>query len=319
MPSSPLAFYLLLRACWPPSRTHSGCGGTRRAWRGCSDPVRRWPCRWCRPRLRCRAGVAAARRRSHRRRRCAGRGCRRTRCSLRVRVVRPEQRGQVGRHLLIAHVPVRRVADQLVEVGDQLRHLRACVATELRRRRKLGQLAQRVARRDEMTMRFVRITRCWPAADCPAADGCCPAADGCCACCRLGSLPTVPAAVDSAAAAAGRLRRRCRLRRRRRLPAGRRGCRLDGEAVVDEVIDGSACAAVGALVARLVDASVFGVDGVPAIPAAYAVMCVRTSISLARVASSIVAPTLSSARRWCPSRPESRWTTSKRCRFRRSR
>src|SRR4029453_12740147 len=33
--------------------------------------------------------------------------------------------------------------------------------------------------------------------------------------------------------------------------------------------------------------SVFGVDGAPAIPAAYAVMCVRTSISFARVASSI--------------------------------
>lgn len=37
------------------------------------------------------------------------------------------------------------------------------------------------------------------------------------------------------------------------------------------------------------DASFFGVDGAPAIPAAYAVMCVRTSINLARVASSTVA------------------------------
>jgi len=64
---------------------------------------------------------------------------------------------------------------------------------------------------------------------------------------------------------------------------------VDGEAADDEVIEGSACAALGALVAELVDASLFGVDGAPAIPAAYAVMCVRTSINLARVASSTVA------------------------------
>jgi hypothetical protein len=51
----------------------------------------------------------------------------------------------------------------------------------------------------------------------------------------------------------------------------------------DEVIE----AVDEADVAALADASVFGVE-VPAIPAAYAVMCVRTSISLARVASSIV-------------------------------
>jgi hypothetical protein len=49
------------------------------------------------------------------------------------------------------------------------------------------------------------------------------------------------------------------------------------------------CAAVAAVVSELAVVSVFGVDGAPAMPAAYPVMCVRTSISFARVASSIVA------------------------------
>lgn len=62
------------------------------------------------------------------------------------------------------------------------------------------------------------------------------------------------------------------------------GCEDAGELAV---IDGSACAAVAALGDALDAASVFGVDEDPAIPAAYAVMCVRTSINFARVASSI--------------------------------
>jgi hypothetical protein len=65
------------------------------------------------------------------------------------------------------------------------------------------------------------------------------------------------------------------------------GCEDAGEVAV---MDGSACAAVAALGAALDDAaSVFGVEEDPAMPAAYAVMCVRTSINFARVASSIVA------------------------------
>ncbi len=131
---------------------------------------------------------------------------------------------------------------------------------------------------------------CWPAADCPAADGCCPAADGCCdvlpvafaaegsGCCGFWAAAAVGCAEDVGCDDVGV------------------GCdpadgdaALDCEAADDGVIDGSACAAVGALVAELVDASVFGVDGAPAMPAASAVLCVRTSINLARVASSTVA------------------------------
>jgi hypothetical protein len=50
-------------------------------------------------------------------------------------------------------MPVRRVANQLIEVADQLRHLRTGVAAELCRRWKLRHLAERVARRHKMTMR----------------------------------------------------------------------------------------------------------------------------------------------------------------------
>jgi hypothetical protein len=69
------------------------------------------------------------------------------------------------------------------------------------------------------------------------------------------------------------------------------GDAADGEAADGEAADGDAADSVAPAAAAgdaaVLVASVFGVEGVPAIPAAYAVMCVRTSISLARVASSI--------------------------------
>lgn len=76
-----------------------------------------------------------------------------------VGVLRAEQRRQVGRYFLITDVPIGRVADQLVEVANQLRHLCARFATELPCGRKLCQLTQCVPRRDEMTMCFVGIHR----------------------------------------------------------------------------------------------------------------------------------------------------------------
>ena len=88
---------------------------------------------------------------------CCGRGGRRATLRFGVSVLRAEQGRQVGGDLLIARVPIWRVANQLIEVANELRHLGAGFTTELRRGWKLRQLTQRVSCCDEMTMRFVGV------------------------------------------------------------------------------------------------------------------------------------------------------------------
>ena len=81
-------------------------------------------------------------------------GCGRLR---RFRRFGTEQRYDIRLHLVIGAAPVFGGGDQLVEVRNELRELRAGIALHLGGTGKLRQLAERVARSGEVTLGTFRI------------------------------------------------------------------------------------------------------------------------------------------------------------------
>ena len=128
-------------------RGGSGAGrgaGLRSCGRRTARACRTWR-RRCR--TRCRGGGCARRTRvgcCGCRAGAAGRG-RGATCGFRVRVVRTEQRVQVRSDLRVTRAPLDLRGDQLVEAGNELRHLCAGLAVQLRCGGQLRQLAQAVA------------------------------------------------------------------------------------------------------------------------------------------------------------------------------